>query len=75
MLPVTKKMSDPRDALGQVLANVLLYGENGHLRNGLMAFGMKDITDFLLIELEEFKSLEYYENNKSPRMPMYSGSS
>jgi hypothetical protein len=57
MPPVTRKMYDPRDAWEYVLAKALLYGENGHLRYGLMALlGIEDTTDFLSIELEEFKA-------------------
>jgi hypothetical protein len=57
MPPLTRKTSDPRDAWEHVLAMALLYGENDHLRYGSMALlGIEDITDFLSIELEEFKS-------------------
>jgi hypothetical protein len=59
MQPVTRKMSDPRDVLEHVLAKVLLYEEDDHLRHGLQASGIEDITDFLSINIEEFKSLEY----------------
>jgi hypothetical protein len=45
---VTMKMSDPRDDWKHVLTKVLLYGENGNLKNGLMALGINDIADFLV---------------------------
>jgi hypothetical protein len=45
MPPVTRKMSDPRDAWEHVLAKVLLYGENDHLSYWLRALGINTITD------------------------------
>jgi hypothetical protein len=60
MPPVTRKMSDPQDVWEHVVAKVLLHEEPGNLRSGLMALGIKPITDFLLMELEDFKGLEYF---------------
>jgi hypothetical protein len=60
MLPVTRKMSDPQDALEHVLGKVLLYEEHDKLRSGLMALVIKAITDFLSVELEDIKGLEHF---------------
>jgi hypothetical protein len=60
MPPVTRKMSDHQDAWEHVVANVLLYEDPGNLRSGLMVLGIKDITGFLLIELENFQGLESF---------------
>jgi hypothetical protein len=41
-----------------VVAKVLLYEETGNLRSALMTLGIKDITEFLSMELEDFKGHE-----------------
>jgi hypothetical protein len=43
-----------------MLGKVVLYEENGNIRSGLAALGIKDITDFLSIELEDSKGFEYF---------------
>jgi hypothetical protein len=60
MQAVTRTMSDPHDAWQHVLGKVLLYEENDHIRQGLSALGIKDITDFLSMEQEDFKGFEYF---------------
>jgi hypothetical protein len=60
MLPVTTKMYDPQDAWQHVLGKVLLYEEHANLMSGMTALGIKDITDFLLMELEDCKGHEYF---------------
>jgi hypothetical protein len=60
MPPVTRKMSDPQDAWQDVLGKVLLYEEHDNLWSGLTALGIKDITVFLSMELQDFKGHEYF---------------
>jgi hypothetical protein len=55
MLAVTRKMSDPHDDWQYVLGKVLLYVENDNIRSGLAALGIKNITDFLSMDLEDYK--------------------
>jgi hypothetical protein len=60
MPPVTRRMSDPQDAWQHVLGKVLLYEVHKNIRSGLTSLGIKDITDFLSMELEDFKGFEYF---------------
>jgi hypothetical protein len=41
------------------LGKVLLYVEHDNIRSGLTALGIKDITNFLLMKLEDLKGFEY----------------
>jgi hypothetical protein len=52
-------MSNHPDAWEQVLAKVLLYEANEHLKFGLTALGIKNITYFVLMEVQDFKGLDY----------------
>jgi hypothetical protein len=71
MPPVTRNISDPRYPREHVLAKILLYRENDHLSLGLTAFGIKDITDFISMKLEDFNGLEYsfYSAGERPDDP------
>jgi hypothetical protein len=60
MAPVTRKICNPHDTWQHVLGKVLLYEEHDNIRSGLTALGIKDITDFLSMELEDLKGFEYF---------------
>jgi hypothetical protein len=42
------------------LGKVLLYEEHDNIRSGLTALGIKDITNILSMELEDFKCFEFF---------------
>jgi hypothetical protein len=58
MAPVTRRISDTQDACQHILGKVLLYEEYNNIRSGLTSLGIKDITNFLSMELEDFKGFE-----------------